>query len=75
MYKVTIRNCRTGAAIQRFLCDIPPTQEEIDINLSYFIEKCYVDVCREPEPFGDTAYFRHEVEADLEPLDKEEILS
>lgn len=74
MYKVTVMVCRTGEVLQRFLRDTPPTQEEIDTHLSYFIQKCYMDVCREPKPFGDTAYFRQEVEADLEPLSPEEIL-
>jgi len=70
VYKVTVR---TGAdeVVGQFNCHSPPSELELSKLVP---DNCYADICRLADDLlSDTAYFRDEVEYDLEPLDLEEL--
>ena len=70
MYKVSFRERDTDRVVMSFECGRPPTQSEMR-ELDFPCHECYMDICRLDgnPPLGDTANFRQEVEADLEPLE------
>lgn len=69
MYKMTVIRGFDHKKMKSYILPYPPTESEQERLLSYFIAKCYIDICRlQDDGLSDTANFRHVVEADLEPL-------